>query len=362
MSKSKIADEEIRKYISEGKNNAQIAKALGTSQPNINTRCNKLRKEYGNLLPDPEPEAKKAVSVEQLPPEPAETIKPFPFEPKEPVIFAGQHHTVRSVGETRMVLVRNANMQAVTIMLEDYNAGRAQVRKVDEKKPNAFEKIIRNHKRPDEDPEVAEPKIDFLDLPEKSAEDEPEKTVFEKVAAKAKSDRKPANVNPDFETAVQEMEEERYAPTVESLFVPEAAKEKAIPDLPIIPSLLEGRKPATINQEFEDLFDQASQFHAEPISLDLEMQPNTDETVHYKEVKPFENSPEPKDYIDPEWFEGPEKGTIEYRMWQEYLQKIQKIDEARSAIRKALDSGDRLPAEYVQKYNGIVSKYQEVGA
>jgi hypothetical protein len=174
MSKSKIADEEIKKYINEGKSNYQIYKETGVNY----ARTDKLRKEYGNLLPDPErPAGQKMEPIPAVPPEHAETVKPFPFEPKDDVIYGGLMHRVRSVGQTRMILCRNADLKGVTIMLGDYNAGRADVRKVGEKPPikTAGEDVALKRRRQDEEPETpAKPPV----------------TIFERVAAR-KADRKP---------------------------------------------------------------------------------------------------------------------------------------------------------------------------
>jgi hypothetical protein len=174
MSKSKIADEEIKKYINEGKGNAQILKELGVSY----ARTDAPRKEYGNLLPSREQpvEQKTDSAPDAPPPEHTGTAKPFPFEPKDDVIYGGQLHRVRDVGKARMILCRNADLKGVTIMLDDYNAGRADVRKVGEKPPikTAGEDIMLKRRRQDEEPEGVK-------APE---------TIFERVTAR-KADRKP---------------------------------------------------------------------------------------------------------------------------------------------------------------------------
>jgi hypothetical protein len=203
MSKSKIADEEIKKYINEGKGNAQILKELGVSY----ARTDAPRKEYGNLLPSREQpvEQKTDSAPDAPPPEHTGTAKPFPFEPKDDVIYGGQLHRVRDVGKARMILCRNADLKGATIMLDDYNAGRADVRKVGEKPPikTAGEDIMLKRRRQDEEPEGVK-------APE---------TIFERVTAR-KADRKPATVNQGFEELFkpinQVVEEAEVAATIES--------------------------------------------------------------------------------------------------------------------------------------------------
>jgi hypothetical protein len=139
------------------------------------------------------------------PPEHTGTAKPFPFEPKDDVIYGGQLHRVRDVGKARMILCRNADLKGATIMLDDYNAGRADVRKVGEKPPikTAGEDIMLKRRRQDEEPEGVK-------APE---------TIFERVTAR-KADRKPATVNQGFEELFkpinQVVEEAEVAATIES--------------------------------------------------------------------------------------------------------------------------------------------------
>lgn len=189
--KSRVSDEQIIELIEKGLINSHIARELGVTLGSISVRCNQLRKKHNSLpepakkstkrtidldnLPEvePPPSLKEKASADTIPPEPVK-LDPFPFEPKDDVIYGGQLHRVRSVGATRMILCRNADLKSVTITLEEWNRNKDMIRAAEEKPQNTYEHITRN--RPDEEPEDAK-------APE---------TIFEKVAIRSKAEKKPA--------------------------------------------------------------------------------------------------------------------------------------------------------------------------
>ncbi|MDD4566194.1 MAG: hypothetical protein PHE79_12065 [Eubacteriales bacterium] len=276
MAKARIADEEVRKYINEGRSNYWIFKEAGVNY----ARIDKLRKEYGKPLPDPEKPVEVKVGpapvVESVQPEPKQA-RPFPFEPKESVIYSGQMHTVRSVGESRMVLRRNADMKGVTILLDDYNAGRASIRKVDEKKTNTYEHITRNRREDEEAEDAKAPQ-----------------TVFERIAAR-KADRKPATVNQD----------------LEEMFKPVHEPEKMAEYRPCTHFL----KDCEDCQDYKDAMKIAEASEkAEPFNLDLEMDSISD-------PEPFSNI----DYVDSDWGKVEREISETVLNRREYLDKIDKL-------------------------------------
>lgn len=301
MSKSKFTDAEMEQCEAMGMKPSEIAKKFGVTPAAITQRQAKKNKEQEANPP-----------AEESSPEPTYSGKPFPFKTGEQVVYSGRLHTVDSVGEYRMILRQNANLQTVTIMLEDYNAGRAYIIKTEEKKTNAYEKIRRNTRRLDEEPEADAPKVDFLDLPEEpELEEEPE------IPAKEPPKKKPGMIiKPEFEALFVEVDK---------------VVEKAIDVVP----------------------DEAG-----PFNLDLEISDGSDP------VEPFMNNTEPADYTDLEWgVVSPRKGTIEYAIWERAYNEIEEYHKAKSEVEDSLLSGCRIPAVVTDRYNRIVSKYSgEVGA
>jgi len=307
MSKSKFSDAEMEQCEAMGMKPSEIAKKFGVTPAAITQRQAKKNREQEAKLPTEEPV-----------PEPVVAAKPFPFKSGDQVIYSGRLHTVESVGEARMILRQNANLQTVTIMLEDYNAGRAYIIKCDEKKTNAYEKIRRNTRRPDEEPEADAPKIDYLDLPEEPKEDEPG------IAAEKPILKKPGmTVKPEFE----------------ALFTAVDVASKK--DIDAVPG------------------------EVGSINLDLEMDELSDPDPYIDEPSDLPGWPsEPKNYTDPEWgVVSPKKGTIECAIWERAYNEIEEYHKAKQEVECALISGCRLPAIVTDRYNRIVSKYSgEVGA
>lgn len=158
--KHKISDEKMIEKLKDQRNlsNRQIAIEFGiTPSGDFSKRCGELRKNNGILEPvrqksagRPKPqittikpsieqhklvEANKKIPLKEKPTDlPLKIEKPFTFEPKDPVIHAIEGLcTVRSVGKDRMVLVRNANMRAITITHDDFLRDPNIVRKNGEK-------------------------------------------------------------------------------------------------------------------------------------------------------------------------------------------------------------------------------------
>lgn len=338
MRKSKFTDAELENLESMGMKPADIAKKLGVTPAAVTQR----QKKRDEAKKGPEPSIIKKQDPVPLPPQSAETseTKPFPFEPKDDVIYGGQLHRVRSVGQNRMILCRNADMKAVTIMLEDYQAGRAQVKKVGEKPPiktTGEDIVLKNRKTI---PAAGDIEIDgklIKELPN------PDK---EKIADKLKNDA--AQFQAD-------REQER--------------KVKGVADA-IFPG---GRKPATINKDFEDLFsptDKIAQYRpcahflkdcdhpevdnceecqdyidameiaeasekAEPFNLDLEMDNLNDGYIKADPTRTFGGRPisleapskfESVDYTDEAWGgAGHSKCLDAIPARREYLDKIDQL-------------------------------------
>lgn len=337
--KSKIADEEIRKYINEGKTNAQIAKALGVKQPNINVRINKLRAEFGKLLPDPEQPAK------------PEALKFENIQKDDRLMLDGKRLVIVAVGTEGFSF---RNMQGSI--------------KFTHRKE--FEKNIKNYtKVPPGDPQGApvkaykvdpKPKISAGDIkvggkPIKDLPDKDKAKIVEHLQEKIAPDppiissllegRKPATINPEFEAAVQEMVAENEAKKVPCVHFTQNCKDPRGDDF-----------VCTECQDYQDeLAEEAGK--PEPIHLDLEMDSISDP------VESFGSAPD--DYTDPEWFDKPipRKGTVERAIWDKAYKEIEEIRTLRSTILSALNCGERLPNTEVGLYNKYVSKYQqEVGA
>jgi len=334
MKKSNVSDEQIIEKIIELGNpsDRQIAMALGiTPNGKFSQQLRQIRK--NNNIPEPERKitgrpAKKGSEIQKEkpekpikkdPPKEAKINTPFPFEPQQQVIHAVEGLcTVRNIGESRMILTRNANLKTITVFLEDIQKDPKIVRKMKEDKPTGmFERVTRNRKRPDEEAEPAAPETDFLDLPEPPEldESEPEKTIFEKVAKESK--RKPGmTINPEFDDLFKPIDK-----------ITTDASENII----------------------------ASANKMEPLHIDLEMEDSADP------VHPFEDV----DYTDTEWFDKPipRKGTVERAIWDKAYQEIAEIQTLRASIQTALSKGGRLPTVDIERYNKFVSKYsEEVGA
>lgn len=214
------------------------------TKANVNTRINRLRTQHADTKTQTEPPNSK-------PKEPisATTDSSFPFKIDEQVLYEGRLHTVNSVGKDRIIIRENASLTSKTITADDYKQNKGLFKSLKEKPQNAYERVSRN--RPDEEPEP-EPtglKTKFEQVAEKLKEETSAEKLIETIPtsespAKTLSGRKPATINQDFEDAVCEMEAEHEA----------KKKSESIPPM-------------------------------EPIHIDLEMDDWTD----------------PVDYIDPEW-------------------------------------------------------------
>jgi hypothetical protein len=242
MSRQKFSDEQLIKLLQnpEYKNNNQIVKALGSKPYGaLNNRLNQLRKNHG--LPAADGRKKPGLEIALvIPDEPPETdpvkLDPFPFEPKEQVVFGGRLHTVRGVEINKLVMYENCSLRRVTVTLEAWNKNKNLVRGLNEKPPikTAGEDVALKRRRQDEEPET----------PAKAAG-----TIFERVAAR-KADRKPAVINQDFEECFKPIDQ-----TTEDE-VPGLYEAEAIDTIESVPS---DAGPLHIDLEMDD--------SADPVSL-----------------------------------------------------------------------------------------------
>ncbi len=195
---TKFTNDEIDNLISEGKTNAEIARAMGKTQTSVNARINRRRAEM-----------EKPKVVEPKPPEPKtektteSTSNHFPFTYGEQIMYDGKLHIVNSVGKDRMIIRENATLTPKTITTDDFERNKGLFKKLKPKSESQYENIARN--RPDEEPEKS---VETLLKPEPAPD---AKKLIENIptsesSAKALENRKPATINPEFEAAVKEME------------------------------------------------------------------------------------------------------------------------------------------------------------
>lgn len=136
MTKSKFTDDEIYALIDEGKTNAEIARAMRMTQPNVNTRINRLRAQNEKAkteIKPPESRPEESASVA--------TGNSFPFVYGEQIMYDGRLHIVNSVGKDRMIIRENATLTPKTITVDDFERNKALFKKLKPKSENQYESI-----------------------------------------------------------------------------------------------------------------------------------------------------------------------------------------------------------------------------
>jgi hypothetical protein len=389
--KSQITDEQIFALLDENKTNAEISRVLGVKQTNINSRINKLRSKHEFHLQDG---VKKADPIQEAsdlpkeqksgtkrgtatPPKAARDVKPKaqPIEStyKVPVPPPGtellRFEDIRSGDK----LLRNGkpvevvSTGRVAMTIKDRFGYKAEVtKKYFDDNPGKFTR--------DEALKITAGDVKVNGQPIKNLPD----SVKEKIVDKLKDDaaqfaadrtqeqhinnvadtifpgtRKAAIINPEFEAAVQEMEAALKAKkeSIPCVHFTQDCTYPALDNCEECPDYQDelAKEAATIDSVSAD---------AGPIHIDLEMDDSTDPVN-------LTAATDPDDYPDPEWFDKPipRKGTVERVIWDKAYAEIGEIQKLRAILQTALNSGERLPTTYVDKYNRYVSKYiGEVGA
>ncbi len=310
----KVSDEQIIELIEKGLNNRQIALELGLKPAgNFNNRCREIRKGC-----DPGSIGKRRGRPTTKPETPTAGPVPQATESKAPDIglrFDELRPGVKFLRNGKPIFVKAVtNKNEITI--EDRFGYKGVIgRKYFDDNPGKFARA--------EQPEIGDIKIagtPIKDLPD---------TDKEKIAKHLRPERQQAVINPEFEAAVKEMEEDLKArkqnQSVEDLFAPDAAqvhedvKEESIPCIHFLQNCKDPRGDDFDCSECSDYIDameivEASE-KAEPFNLDLEMNDNTDPVEHFKDV----------DYTDEAWGDVEKEISDTVLSCREYLDEIDRL-------------------------------------